>query len=128
MKYCYRCGAAMDENDRFCSRCGADSFSGGATWQKSPEVQKEPPGKLGLELAYAGTLFWVPLLICPREKNAKFCANQGLWVLILSVIACMALRLLSTKTQKAAPRDSASIPICPEPAKRSRKRLPSISN
>lgn len=96
MKYCSRCGSPMEDSERFCNRCGAKAGSGTAfrrtTAQHEPPV--EPAGKLGCELAYAGTLFWLPLLICPEEKNADFCANQGLWVLILSVAACVGIRLL----------------------------------
>ena len=86
----------MEDADMFCSNCGTNSFSNnqsfGTSW--TPEIKKEPIGKLGCELAYAGTLFWVPLLICPKEKHAKFCANQGLWVLICSVAACSMIRIL----------------------------------
>ncbi len=50
--------------------------------------------KLCCELAYAGTLFWLPLVFCPGDENAKYYANQGLWVLILSVAACWGIRIL----------------------------------
>lgn len=62
---------------------------------------KEPMNKLMCELAYTGTLFWLPLLFCPDEKDAKYHANQGLWVLILATIACGGIRLLSMITQLA---------------------------
>ncbi len=60
--------------------------------------EKEPLNKLMMELAYTGTLFWLPLLVCPKEKDAKYHANQGLWVLIVSVISCNIIRLLSAVT------------------------------
>ena len=56
---------------------------------------KEPRRRVFCELAYTGTLFWLPLLICPQEKYARYHANQGLWLLILSVVGCTAIRLLS---------------------------------
>ena len=63
MKYCPRCGAPAEENDKFCARCGRGI---------------ETRNRLCCELAYTGTLFWLPLLICPRKKDARFHANQGL--------------------------------------------------
>lgn len=49
--------------------------------------------KLSCELAYVGTLFWLPLVTCPNNKNARFCANQGLWVLIAATIACTCVQV-----------------------------------
>ncbi len=98
MKYCSHCGSPMEDGDRFCSRCGAEADSQTPSHRKAarPEGKMEPAGKLGCELAYAGTLFWVPLLICPEEKNEKFCANQGLWVLIVSAAACGLISFLGS--------------------------------
>ena len=56
---------------------------------------KKAQRKVFCELAYTGTLFWLPLLLCPREKYARYHANQGLWLLILSAAGCTAIRLLS---------------------------------
>ncbi|MFQ7264622.1 MAG: hypothetical protein ACLRO4_09395 [Lachnospiraceae bacterium] len=55
----------------------------------------EPKNKLCCEPAYTGTLFWLPLIACPGEKDARYHANQGLWLLILSVAACTGIRFLS---------------------------------
>lgn len=48
----------------------------------------EPHDKLCCELAYTGTLFWLPLLACPERPDARYHANQGLWLLVLSVASC----------------------------------------
>ena len=82
MKYCVFCGAPMEEKDDYCSHCG------------NKIKAKEPTNKLCCELAYSGCLFWLPLLVCPKDKYSRFCSNQGLWVLILSVTACTIIRIL----------------------------------
>ena len=98
MKYCTFCGASMEDGDAYCSQCGR-RFSDQAR-QAPPHfvpepMPVEPKNKLCCELAYTGTLFWLPLIACPNEKDARYHANQGLWLLILSVIACTGIRLLS---------------------------------
>lgn len=99
MNYCSHCGSPLEETDAFCSKCGHRNSHGENrhffTADEAQTVQKEPLDKLCCELAYSGTLFWVPLLICPEAKNVKFHANQGLWLLILSVILCTVVRGLS---------------------------------
>lgn len=98
MKYCTFCGAPMEDGDAYCSKCGRRA-SGQA--QQAPHhftpkpMPVEPKNKLCCELAYTGTLFWLPLIACPDKKNARYHANQGLWLLILSVVACTGIRLLS---------------------------------
>lgn len=98
MKYCTFCGASLEDGDMYCGRCGRKSAA--QNRQTAPHstpktIPEEPKNKLCCELAYTGTLFWLPLLACPGEKNARYHANQGLWLLILSVVACTGIRLLS---------------------------------
>lgn len=96
MTYCSKCGCPMDENDKFCPRCGWKKQTDDTrshTCGEQTYAEKESKEKLCCELAYSGTLFWLPLLICPKEKMTKFCANQGLWALILSVLACWIIQI-----------------------------------
>ena len=96
MRYCSRCGNAMDDKDTFCNRCGA-SAADNAEMRYQPEpipVIKEPEKKLLYELAYSGVLFWLPLFISGKVKTAKYHANQGLWLLILACILCWCIQLL----------------------------------
>lgn len=88
------CGVLLTRDSAFCARCGQPVT-------RLPEMKEASSSnidtldKLGCELAYSGTLFWVPLLLCPNSNSAKYHANQGLWLLILSVLACTAIRILS---------------------------------
>lgn len=100
MKYCIHCGSPLGDNDSFCSRCGskADEISVRSESLDGrnpvPDASAEPKDKLVCELAYSGILFWLPILVSPKAKNARYHANQGLWVLIVSCILCWLVQLL----------------------------------
>lgn len=81
MRHCSYCGAQIKETDTFCPACGAEV------------PREEPKEKLVCELAYSGVLFWVPLVFGAKDKLARFCANQGLWVLILACLSCWLMAL-----------------------------------
>lgn len=98
MKYCTFCGASLHDEDTYCNKCGRKAI--GSTSNEKydwapPVIPVEPKDKLCCELAYTGTLFWLPLIVCPDKKDARYHANQGLWLLILSALACTAIRILS---------------------------------
>lgn len=98
---CKKSGTKLDAYDRFCSSCGTRTYQDlrskdypKVSYSQNHSVsQKEPADKLFCELAYVGTLFWLPLLFCPNSKRSRYCANQGLWILILSVLACWFIQL-----------------------------------
>lgn len=97
MGFCQFCGAKVEDTDEFCCACGKKiELEEGAiqVYDFGRKYEKEPMDKLCCELAYSGTLFWLPLVICPKHTNARYCANQGLWVLILAVLACTTIRIL----------------------------------
>jgi hypothetical protein len=107
MCFCKYCDGKIDLEDAFCSHCGEKvvrdmtqgkegvfSSSSSNNNMSSVPTQKEKLHRLCCELAYVGTLFWLPLVFCPQQKNAKYHANQGLWILILSVISCWGIRIL----------------------------------
>lgn len=99
--YCKNCGAKLNDQDNFCLKCAKgksqDAFTiryENSSYSADPSiVQKEPIDKLFCELAYIGTLFWLPLINRRKDNIARYCANQGLWILILSVIACWLIQL-----------------------------------
>lgn len=98
MKYCRFCGASLHQGDRYCNKCGrkaAAPSSGEKTVWAPAAMSAEGKDKLCCELAYTGTLFWLPLILCPDNKDARYHANQGLWLLIISTAACTGIRILS---------------------------------
>lgn len=93
MKYCRFCGADMEDNDRYCPKCGKPAKDGYTRCSRPASEEKEPKEKLLCELAYSGFLFWLPLVFCKEEKYAKQSANQGLWAVIIATVCCTFIRL-----------------------------------
>ena len=114
---CRRCWSFMDEGASYCGVCGASVVPAGVSGVSGTSGQRaasrgsgaggdaavagaparpavKPTARLGCELAYSGVLFWVPLVVCPGERNARFCANQGAWALLLAVVACALMGLV----------------------------------
>lgn len=63
---------------------------------------KNRADRLCCELANSGVLFWLPLLACPHDRNAQYCANQGLWMLILFVPACWVIQIFGAVNRMTA--------------------------
>ncbi|MGE4540659.1 MAG: zinc-ribbon domain-containing protein [Bacteroidales bacterium] len=87
MKYCKECGRQIEENALFCYNCG----------EKNTSAIKEHTSLdewFLLAMAYLGTLFWIPLVFRKQSEQARYCANQGLWILILATSACLVINLL----------------------------------
>lgn len=87
MKYCRFCGAKMENDAEKCPSCGEVMTA--HTSQTSNRL-----ARASCALAYFGTLFWMPLVFCPKDRNAKYCANQGLWSLLTAVFAFFAVRVI----------------------------------
>lgn len=100
--YCKKCGAKLKENVHFCSNCTTSAsqesrenhYAKVSYSQNRSSTKKKSFNKLCCELAYTGTLFWMPLLSRSKENITWYCANQGLWMLILSAVACWILRMV----------------------------------
>lgn len=98
MTFCKNCGAELEESDTFCADCGANNTTGQKFDQERREntvsysqeivTDKEPIDKLFVELAYSGMLFWLPLVTHSKHEHARYCANQGLWLMIVAAIPC----------------------------------------
>lgn len=110
MAFCGKCGNELKDGEKFCSSCGApvDQASSSTTAanaafenaKKQAEtifVTKDTANeydkseieanKIICMLAYIPILFFLPLVLCPKNsKYARFHANQGLLLLILSVV------------------------------------------
>lgn len=99
--YCKNCGAALDEGEKFCAKCGMNIETGkpgntqplyGAHIPPPVEAVNEPFEKLMVELAYSGLFFWLPLATKSRHRHARYCANQGLWLMIVAAVPCFLMQ------------------------------------
>lgn len=89
--YCTHCGERLKENAKYCQRCGMYIASrSNRTYDYHYEIRHEvsTPKRLPLSciLAYIPTLFWIPLATDSEDDTHRKCANQGLWLTILSVV------------------------------------------
>lgn len=76
MKTCNFCGASVPDEEKVCPIC-----------KRSLEFEAEDinKNKLMAALSYLGILVFIPIVSAPKSKYARFHANQGLCLLILSV-------------------------------------------
>lgn len=98
-KFCPQCGAPIEEGATACRYCrtpvnGADtssvsqSYSQGTVYEDrgmsgQDDVQSH---KLHAILAYFGVLVLIPIFAAPDSRFARFHANQGLTLLIMSIV------------------------------------------
>lgn len=102
MKYCENCGNPLDEKDEFCSCCGKkirkpENEIEWAHTQKNHvpiEVYNSRWDTFCCQMAYFGTMFWMPIIFTHKSRRAWFCANQGLWTLILAIGSMEAMKLI----------------------------------
>lgn len=85
MIVCKNCGKELRYSEKFCTQCGCSA--------ENNEIRKEKQNIM-CALAYLGTLFWFPLVFDSKNKDSRKCANQGLWILILSFAACTLLQIV----------------------------------
>jgi uncharacterized membrane protein len=102
-KLCSTCGKEIADDATFCNHCGEkvgdssntqwanfSSQSGRATETYSTEdIQAN---KVWAGLAYF--LFFLPLIICPESRYARYHANQGLVLLIVSALGSIVLAII----------------------------------
>lgn len=112
MAVCRNCGSQMPDNARVCSRCGAKADINyqhqqnqyGHTYQQNRKTNGEPSfdprdveaNKIYAVLSYFSILFFIPLVVCPNSRYARFHSNQGLILLILSVLLNIAKDIVNT--------------------------------
>ncbi|MCL2019560.1 MAG: zinc ribbon domain-containing protein [Oscillospiraceae bacterium] len=93
---CRKCGSHIPEGNLFCSGCGeacqnkSENSSTrpdylGADYTSSFAHNDIEDNKIFALFSYIGFLFIVPLIAAPQSGYAKFHANQGIIVFILSV-------------------------------------------
>lgn len=111
MKTCKKCGTQLSDEAKFCGACGAklDDEPGFGAWgyeerkninsffrDRTAEFDPEDiaANKVYGILACFGILFFIPLVAAPQSKYGKFYANQGLLLLILSIVVGIATNIV----------------------------------
>ena len=108
MLFCKSCGTRMRDTDHFCGKCGAAVTSTHASHTTPPhfhytsgttdETASFDPADIEANRVVAGLsyfLFFLPFILCPQSRYARFHANQGLLILIVSLAAGMLHGILS---------------------------------
>lgn len=85
--YCRYCGKEIEPDSSYCPYCG------GKTSNRSSQL---PVNSMTViyALAYVPILFWLPLVWKNKTDFGRKVANQGLWLLILSVGLNVAFSIL----------------------------------
>lgn len=94
MAFCKNCGSQLPEGARNCPSCGADtSILGGLNNFNNTtdstayfDPQDISNNKVMAVLAYLSWLVIIPLIAAPQSRFARFHANQGLVLAIVSTI------------------------------------------
>ncbi len=116
MKYCGKCGKQMEDNMKICPVCGAsteipaekegaaprDDFSAKlqnlnntADITAEFDAQDINQNKAMAILAYFGPLVLIPIFAAKGSKFARYHANQGLALLIASIVYGIAYNIIS---------------------------------
>jgi len=116
MSYCTKCGAKLEENAKFCSSCGAktaaeqseaynvnteekiNSFVNNFTNTEdttNEHSQEDISKNKGMAvLAYISILVLIPIFAAKDSKFARFHANQGLILLIVSIAISLISKII----------------------------------
>lgn len=103
MPYCSNCGSQLADGTKFCPFCGTEAVGGSNSGTRTHSYMNGRPvshqedveqNKIMAVLAYLGILVLVPLLAAKDSPYARFHANQGLVLLIASVILNIAVRIV----------------------------------
>lgn len=97
---CTNCGKSITSNARFCDGCGSpivnEQTNTYVATQEVPASNEVQVNKVIFILAYLGILFFLPLVSYPNSKIGRFHANQGLLLLIASIMGQIAVGILSS--------------------------------
>lgn len=84
MTFCKNCGAQIPDGSQSCPSCGASA--GASDFTASFDSQDIESNKGMAILAYLSWLVIIPLVAAPQSRFARFHANQGLVLAIISTI------------------------------------------
>lgn len=118
MAFCNNCGAQIPEDKKFCASCGQPVAEASAPGQQAPPqyqqqmqyqqppAYQQPDQQAGGEFdaedieknkTMAGLsyfIFFLPLIVCPQSRYARFHANQGLVLFLFSLAASLVLTII----------------------------------
>jgi uncharacterized membrane protein len=99
---CNKCGAPIPEGNDFCGKCGSQCGANSENSQNFGNNEKRG-GFTGVDYTasferddveankiislFGYILFFIPLIVAPNSKFARFHANQGLILFILGIIS-----------------------------------------
>jgi uncharacterized membrane protein len=106
-KYCSSCGKEIADDIQFCNHCGA-KIAAGSTNNQWGNFNFRPTGATGASEAFSAEdinankvvaglayfLFFLPMIVCPESRYGRFHANQGLVLLIISVVGSIILGII----------------------------------
>ncbi len=95
---CTNCGKELTESAKFCDGCGTPVVlvnEEAKTTIKS-EVANNEDGDNKTVFILSYLLFFLPLISCPKSKTGRFHANQGLVLLITSVIGQIIVTIITS--------------------------------
>ncbi len=113
MQYCSKCGAQMEDDQVFCSQCGAPvakeaTQTKAEEWNEkiqnlndtedtTGEINKEDieKNKVMAALSYLGILVLIPIFAAKDSKFARYHANQGLVLFIVEVLYSAVYKVFS---------------------------------
>ena len=109
-KACVSCGKSIDDAATFCDGCGAaqpvaapgaaQGAAPGATPFTSAAAEADEvfdPADIEKNKVMAGLayiLFFLPLVACPESRFGRFHANQGLILLLISIVGGIVLGII----------------------------------
>jgi uncharacterized membrane protein len=95
--FCRNCGKQLNDSARFCDSCGSPTGAGSSynqPGQSRPAGYSQDNTAINV-LAYLGILFFLPLVVNPDSKSGRFHANQGLILLIVSILGSIAISIVT---------------------------------
>lgn len=90
---CTNCGKECNPNASFCDTCGSPIVNG--IQQVDSKGAKSQENMIVYMLSYLGILFFLPLVVYPESTTGRFHANQGLVLLIASVLGQIVLAIMN---------------------------------
>ncbi|NCA99407.1 MAG: zinc-ribbon domain-containing protein [Clostridia bacterium] len=102
-KTCSKCGKEIADDATFCNYCGEKvGASNNTQWaafnaQTSSSTEAYATEDIQANKVWAGLayfLFFLPLIICPESRFARYHANQGLVLLIVSALGSIVLAII----------------------------------